>query len=572
MAAQRFVVQIVVDAVNKAGPSLKAFQKGFRDALQIPRSMEDAFKRLGNTVGNFTAQLPRIAVEAVKLGAQVEASSLRFDRFAGSADRAEELLQAFQQATLGTVDRMGAMSSAGRLLQMGLVSTADEMGQVARIATMLGDQTLGTTDRMADFAALLANQSIPRLDNFGISSGRVRTRIQELQAASADMTREQAFQTAVLEEGEKALDRLGDTSELASVKISRLQASWKTLGQVIAESSAEVATGNRLWRVTANVLDVVSQRTADVNKGLARAQELGVVPRIFAEAYADASAAARLFQGDEDELRATLEEATEATKEAEREIRRLAAATREGSGANFDYGDSTDDAESGLLDLEGGLQNVSAAYQKQAREARMAATAAILAAKDQARQVRALAVEASADFTAFDQSRMRSAEDLADDREKVEEKHADELAKIQARGRSRAIRFDALAEQEKLDNLKFKLDQALLQQTEFTDKTRQSVRNAKDFQIANLRDEIGEREQMFADFEAGRLVKAGENIGGLLVQEEERHAESLRLLQEAEEEQELAKLQSLGRNVLANITAWASNNDVAQEQITEAQH
>ena len=43
----------------------------------------------------------------------------------------------------------------------------------------------GATESMENFALMLANQSILRLDSFGISSGKVTARIEELMSATA---------------------------------------------------------------------------------------------------------------------------------------------------------------------------------------------------------------------------------------------------------------------------------------------------------------------------------------------------------------------------------------------------
>ena len=72
------------------------------------------------------------------------------------------------------------------------------MERVVEIASRLGDQTMAVSDRVSDFALMLANQSLPRLDNFGISSGKVRARIEELMSTVAGMTRETAFMQAVM--------------------------------------------------------------------------------------------------------------------------------------------------------------------------------------------------------------------------------------------------------------------------------------------------------------------------------------------------------------------------------------
>jgi len=76
---------------------------------------------------------------------------------------------------------------------------------------------------------MLANQSILRLDTFGISSGKVRTRITELMEATKDMTREEAFQIAVFEQGEIAMARLGDAVDDNMLKVEQQQAAYENL-------------------------------------------------------------------------------------------------------------------------------------------------------------------------------------------------------------------------------------------------------------------------------------------------------------------------------------------------------
>jgi hypothetical protein len=149
------------------------------------------------------------------------------------------------------------MASANQLMQMGLANNADELENVAGMAVRLGT-AMGrdATQSMEEFALLLANQSIPRLDTFGISAGRVRTRIKELRDANEGMTRETAFMTAVMEEGRKSMARLGDQAEDNLLAFEQLEASvadfktavGKELAPVIADLAGNlndlVETGN----------------------------------------------------------------------------------------------------------------------------------------------------------------------------------------------------------------------------------------------------------------------------------------------------------------------------------------
>jgi hypothetical protein len=202
--------------------------------------VEKAYDAVKSAVGE--------AIELAELGVQAERVEERFRAFAGEIGDADELLAAFQRGAGGTVDKMTAMSSAAKLLQMGLVQNNDEMEMVVEIATRLGDQTQSAGDRVADFALLLANQSIPRLDNFGISSGKVRARIEELQKAFPGMSREAAFSQAVFEEGSKSLDILGERTMDAGAKMEMARAK-------IADMRVEM--GQRLLPIVATAFGLI---------------------------------------------------------------------------------------------------------------------------------------------------------------------------------------------------------------------------------------------------------------------------------------------------------------------------
>jgi len=176
--------------------------------------------------------------EMVKLGAQIEAIEHRFIAFAGGAEQASKYLEAFNIGAQNTVDEMTAMEKSAKLLQMGLATNADEMQLMAAMATKLGNQTISAGARVDDFSLLLANQAVRRLDNFGMSSGRVRDRIDELIESGQALNREQAFKMAVMEEGSTALAKLGDTSEMTAVKLDQTEGSWKNITSNIAEMAA----------------------------------------------------------------------------------------------------------------------------------------------------------------------------------------------------------------------------------------------------------------------------------------------------------------------------------------------
>ena len=236
---------------------------------------------LGQKLTGLAMQAPAVAAEFVQLGARAEAASHRFTAFAGGAAEADEMLAAFLEGTEGASDRMTAMSSAAKLLQMGLVEDADTMELVAAMATKLGDQTDSVTNRVSGFALMLSNTSVPRLDNYGISSGKVRARIKELQDQIADLSREEAFKIATLEEGSKALKTMGDTSDLAATELDKLKASITNLKVAMAEEAAEAAKTPLAW---ANV----QLQGAELRNELVRMQDELVALNMIAQEEVDA--------------------------------------------------------------------------------------------------------------------------------------------------------------------------------------------------------------------------------------------------------------------------------------------
>jgi hypothetical protein len=569
---KKFTVQVVIEAKNKATAAFKQFKSGFEGALNVPTSLNQAMDLMGNTLGNVINQIPQLVGEMAQLGIQSEGASRRFTQFAGSSERAASLLESFNAATDGTVDKITAMNAAGRLLQMGLVQNENEMGAVAEMATKLGNQTTSASDRIADFAALLANQSIPRLDNFGISSGKVRNRIKELQAATKDLSREEAFKIAVMEEGRKSLDTLGDTSDLASTKIDKLKAAIQDakigIGELIVESANGSANIDELASRIRMLPDTISQvgmvlgaYGATVRSVWGEHTTLREALDVFhGQLNANVIAQNDLFQSTEvlqfaytntlpavESVSDATEQYTEATKE---QIESLSNADIAFSGLPI----SMDLAEASAIRASEAIDEQAEALKRQTRAAQQAADTQF---------------SLSLSFTDFTRRQEEATQSLVDRREELEQKHQDKIAEIQKKGQSRSIRLNVSAEQEKLVKLQENLEIALLQQEEFTAKTKESTLRRKEIQIADLQERIASQTQLLSDFHAGRLVQAGQNVDGLLAEEQRQHDESIALLEDQMAQQEETQRLALGRMVLQSFDSWAQMKGVTAERALE---
>lgn len=179
--------------------------------------------------------------EMYDLGRKVDTANEVFSALTKNIGGASTNMDALQKATGGTVDKLTLMEGNNKLLQMGLVANTEEMEKMTGMAVRLGSSMgMDATKAMSDFSLMLANNSIMRLDQFGISSGEVRAKIIELQAATDGLSRSDAFKMAVMEIGSKALDRLGSAATAAETPIARLQASVSNMAQ---DFSGRFATG-----------------------------------------------------------------------------------------------------------------------------------------------------------------------------------------------------------------------------------------------------------------------------------------------------------------------------------------
>jgi len=244
---------IIVDAKDQATQKLG----GIKGALSGLGGMAKSALSVGMGMG--LAAIPGLAIGAaravgdfVQEAADVEAVSNTFGKLAESiGTTSDELLGGLRQATRGMVADADLMQASNKFVAMGIAETADEASQMAEVATQLG-MAMGedATASMENFALMMANQSIPRLDSFGISSGKVRARIDELMASTEGMTREQAFNIAVMEQAEVAMAKVGEQGEGTAAKMAMAKAGFE---------NAKLAIGQAFLPILAKATEAISE-------------------------------------------------------------------------------------------------------------------------------------------------------------------------------------------------------------------------------------------------------------------------------------------------------------------------
>lgn len=248
----KFVLEGVLQFTDKSKPGIDSASKGAGKLSKAFNAAKAAMAAAG------VVAAVKLVADLSALGAQVERTSSAFDAISGSSLAAEANLDAMRKATRGAVTDTELMEHASRLLQMGLVDGSRELGEFTEMAVTLGT-AMGrdVNQSVEEFALLMANQSIPRLDTFGISASEVRDRMAELADENENYTREQRFTIAVNEQGAAAMDRLAGATSEAADSAARGRAAFGNLKDEVGRAVAGVFqnAGNVFADLTGGLTD-----------------------------------------------------------------------------------------------------------------------------------------------------------------------------------------------------------------------------------------------------------------------------------------------------------------------------
>lgn len=234
-------VTIKISAEDNFSTVLTRYQTAMRDAGTATDDAKTKTSGLAKAWDDWLGKLSvgGIAVAGVALynfGLQANATEAVFTNLIGGSDKAKVAMDGMRTATQGMIDDMTLQQNASRLLQMNIASTGTELARFTEIATTLGrSMGVDAPQAMENFALLMANQSYLRLDTYGISATNVRMRVKELKEEIEGIDTSEAFKMAVLEEGAKAMDRLGSAAEAAVNPLVKARTAVENLKQDIGQ-------------------------------------------------------------------------------------------------------------------------------------------------------------------------------------------------------------------------------------------------------------------------------------------------------------------------------------------------
>lgn len=195
---------------------------------QASRGMTQALAAIG--VGVSARELVQFAVASDRLATSYARQSVAARNLAGSQSELNELLSVYDQATGGALDKASALQNVTKLMAVGFADSAQELDQFATAIRGISI-AMGTTQEFATQNLILElfSQRGYRLDQLGLEYDIVRQRAEELQAADANLTKQMAYQQAVLEQAIERFGGLADSAEGAATGLEQLSKEWGNL-------------------------------------------------------------------------------------------------------------------------------------------------------------------------------------------------------------------------------------------------------------------------------------------------------------------------------------------------------
>lgn len=207
-------ITLIVSATDQASPKLKNVNDKIKETGDKSQSSWGKLKSMGGMMEALAGQkiitgFTDIVGKLNDIGLEAQANRSIFAEMTKTIGGSDAVLEQLRTATGGIVDDVTLMGGASSMLRMGLAGNSDELATLTEMAIRLKKPTETATEAIDNFSLMLSNQSVQRLDSFGISSAAVRTRINELLDSGQALNREEAFKMAVMEQGAAALDKLG---------------------------------------------------------------------------------------------------------------------------------------------------------------------------------------------------------------------------------------------------------------------------------------------------------------------------------------------------------------------------
>lgn len=268
---------------QEAEQNLRRIRKGSDDAKGGIESLSSALGRLGGAFGLSlgaagVVQLGRFAVQADALATAYRRQSVAAVDLAGSQTRLNELLRTYDRVTGGAIDRATALGDVTRLMAVGFADTTEELEAFVTAARGISVATGQQQDYVISQLQLaIANQSTLRLDQLGLGVSEVEKRITSLRAANSNLTKEMAYQQAILGLATEKFGALVKSAEAQATGAELATKAWKEFRLELGEAAGP-AVGGALQGLTneiRGISDVLQDVARDANRAGTAIRNMG---------------------------------------------------------------------------------------------------------------------------------------------------------------------------------------------------------------------------------------------------------------------------------------------------------
>lgn len=238
----------VQNAARQMTQAMSALGPGVQNAQRSVNNFSGALRQLsGVTSGLFgvtlgvagIAQLARFASEVDAIATAYRRQSVAAANLAGSQGQLNDLLRVYDQVTGGALDKATALQSVTQLMAVGFADSAQELEEFATairgISVAMGrSQEFVTQNLILE----LFSQRGARLDQLGLQYDKVRQRADELAASNRNLTSQQAYQQAVLEQATERFGALTRSAEAQATGLEQVRRAWADLRLEIGQAAS----------------------------------------------------------------------------------------------------------------------------------------------------------------------------------------------------------------------------------------------------------------------------------------------------------------------------------------------
>jgi len=247
-------LETLTELVAKISTDAAGLKSGLSDAEKkteaSSKEMQESLKAVGKVMVAVGGAITTAFALTIKSAMETQSVRVAFDNLTSSIGQSSDgIIRALQKASKGTVSEYDLMLSANRAMVLGVARNTEQFSSLMEIARdRARAMGLTTTQAFNDIVTGIGRGSPLILDNLGIIVNLTEANdnyAQQMGKTASSLTeteKQQALLNAVLEQGQKTIDKSAQTSMTASEVFQSMKASIADLGAQIGTFLLPIVT------------------------------------------------------------------------------------------------------------------------------------------------------------------------------------------------------------------------------------------------------------------------------------------------------------------------------------------